>query len=208
MSSPKGNQMQAPNDWRDSVNILDNYARYSDAFMHMLKWFKSIWDGHLGHIATATHRFELDPPVSTSIYFVPYRARPITSDFEKIEIDNMFGWMLLNQLISNGPSLFCSSPRIAKLTDLRELLSAQCLYSTGFSPFAEGVWIWSLPGDVNVLSTVDGNRTYWQMEVDIADCKENAFTTHHSSYQFFTILSCLKNASITVQRAMCIIFQR
>lgn len=53
-----------------------------------MKPFKSMWDENLRHMTTATHRVELEPPVTRPIHFVPYRGGLKARDLGKNKIDN------------------------------------------------------------------------------------------------------------------------
>lgn len=53
------------------------------------KAIKSVLDGHLDHVAAATHRVELDPPETRLIHTASYPAGTKAKDFEKNEIDNI-----------------------------------------------------------------------------------------------------------------------
>lgn len=88
-SSTKGAEIQALDDWRSSINIPDDYASYREDIDDMFEPFKSMWDGHFGHITSATHRVVLDPPATMPTHFVPYRAGQKARDFKRNEVENM-----------------------------------------------------------------------------------------------------------------------
>lgn len=73
-SSPKGDHSQVPDEWRNIISNPDYHASYREYFIRMLELFKSIWNGRLNHMTTTTNGLELDPPVTSSIKYVPYRA--------------------------------------------------------------------------------------------------------------------------------------
>lgn len=87
--SRKGDISQARDDWRSTINILDDYAAYCEALIHVMEPLKSICDGLLDYVTSATHRVELDLPGRRPLNFVPCRAGPRARDFEKNEIENM-----------------------------------------------------------------------------------------------------------------------
>lgn len=67
-----------------------------------------------------------------------------------------------------------------------------------------GEYIESL-GEATVLSTVDANSVYWQIEIYEQDRGETASSSQHGLHRFFRIPFGQKNSSAIFQRAMDVI---
>lgn len=65
-------------------------------------------------------------------------------------------------------------------------------------------WI-DLPGKVTVFMTLDANRRYWQIAIDVADKDKTPFASHYGLFRFVGILFGLHNAPDTFQSTMDVI---
>lgn len=79
---------QAKTDWKEEVNMSNNYLKYRQEFIQMLESFYNIWDGLFGRIIVAKLRIQLDPG-ATHINSVPYKAGPKVREFRLVEIARM-----------------------------------------------------------------------------------------------------------------------
>lgn len=63
----------------------------------------------------------------------------------------------------------------------------------------------NLLGEAMIFSTLDASSDYWQVEIDKCNREKTVFSIH-GLYQFFCMPFELKNAPVTFQRAMDVIF--
>jgi Reverse transcriptase (RNA-dependent DNA polymerase) len=61
-------------------------------------------------------------------------------------------------------------------------------------------------GDSVVFTTLDWNSAYWQIPVHPGDRDKTTFTSHYDTYRFLRLAFGLRNAPVTFQRAIDIIF--
>lgn len=71
------------------MNILGDYAADHDGFIIMLQPLKSVCDGHLGHVTTATHKVEFNPHTARPIHSYLFQTVPKERDSEENKIDKM-----------------------------------------------------------------------------------------------------------------------
>lgn len=57
-------------------------------------------------------------------------------------------------------------------------------------------------GKIQIVSTLDANSGYWQLEMDEKDNEKNALVTHHGLFKYTRMPFGLKNATAKFQRFM------
>lgn len=76
-------------DWKSEVHLLNDYAKYHDQLLNMLRKFQFMWNGHPDHVNIAKHLIKLTGEKTQPIRSAPYRDGPKTREFEEAEIDKM-----------------------------------------------------------------------------------------------------------------------
>lgn len=69
--------------WREEVTLLNKFFTYRNDFIEMLAEPQTMWNGHLGHINVAKHRFKLLHGNTQPFHSASYRAGPNAREFEK-----------------------------------------------------------------------------------------------------------------------------
>lgn len=88
----RGKQYDAEaDDWCSWVHVSDNYIAYRAKCLSMLPKFWRMWDGRLSQIKEAKHQIELISPDKQPIHSEPCQDGPWAWEFQKQEIDKMFG---------------------------------------------------------------------------------------------------------------------
>lgn len=169
----------------------------------MLSKFRSIWDAHLSCITVTKHRIEFFQMGIASMHSKPYQAGPQTRKFEMSETKKMLPensikpaqmeWAALIIFVSKTDKTFwfcdtyCKRNAITML-EVYSILSTERLID--------------LLGKTTVLSTLDDNSGFWQVEINDANKDKTVFTSHHGLYPFVHITFKLHDAPDTFQRTI------
>lgn len=175
-------------DWRDTIDLSEEYAAYRAEFITMLEPFPAMWDGHLDLITIATHCIKLDPSNCWPVHAAPYRAGPKTYAVEKDEIDNMLRMNIIEPAQTEwespvviatkkeGTLRFCDKFRKLNFDTMRDsyplLRVKECIDSLA---------------DARIFSTLDANSGYWQIEVGPADREKTTFTLRQWTLRLQTV---------------------
>lgn len=173
-------------DWWMGLVRYDQNPPVWYKFTRMLEQFGSKWDGHLESIEAVQHRIKLDKTDRRPIHPAPYYAWPKAREFENQESN----WMLAMDVIR---------PRQAELTSRivfvpekdgtfrhfvhDQSLNALTLQNSYSILRMDDCMDWLASG--TIVSTLDANRRYWQVEVAEEDRNKAAHTSHHGLFGFW-----------------------
>lgn len=83
------NDKELDKDWRDSVNMVSQYAGNSQKVLTALAEFQENWDGRLGCLEMTKQHINIPAPDLRLINFAPYRTGLKAREIEKSDIDKM-----------------------------------------------------------------------------------------------------------------------
>jgi hypothetical protein len=74
--------------WKEEVDLAHLLPHERERVLRSLAKHRSMWDGRLGHVHTATHRIDLTPGAKP-VHAQPYRAGPRAREAEAAEVQRM-----------------------------------------------------------------------------------------------------------------------
>ena len=187
--------------WEDEVYIGAEDSTVRSKIMDILSEFKDMWFGRLRKIDATMHCIELKPG-ARPIYQAPYRAEPIASEKEKMEIDRMLRGGVIELTSAEWASRVVFVPKkdgtMRFCVDYRKLNSVTVRDSHPLPRMDECLDSLS---NATVFITLDCKNGYWQGEIAEEDRDKTTFASHSRLYRFLRMLFGLKNAPATFQRS-------
>jgi hypothetical protein len=149
----------------------------------VLGFHRSMWDGRLGHVHSATHRIHLVPGAKP-VHAQTYRAGPRARENEASEVQRMLKEGVIEPASSewarpvvlvpkpDGSMRFCVDYRWLNALTIRDSYPLprmdECIDSLG---------------DAQIFSTLDCNSGYWQISVEPSDRDKTTFTSHEGTFR-------------------------
>lgn len=164
--------------------------------------FETMWDGHPGRVIAAKHLIYLTKPGKTPILQNPYRGGPLHRELEKMETDKM----ILEGVIELANIEWASSIVIAPKKDRSarfcvDFRKANAVTVRDSYPIPQIYKRMDCFGDEKVISTLDANAVYCNIEMDDDAKKRMAFLTHHGLFSYKRLQFELKDSPATFKRA-------
>lgn len=173
----------------------------------------TVWDGQksttkpsLGQISKARHITELTFEDTRPVYSAPYRTTSKHWQFEGTRIDKVLGYDVIKTVttewsrptvmnaMKDGSLRFCIECR-----ELNAITVADSYLLPHMDEYIDSL------GEATIFSTVDVSLAWWQIEMDPKDRDQNTFRNQHGFFQSTRMLSGIRSAAATFQRAVDII---
>lgn len=154
-------------------------------------------------MSVAKNRTKLVDKKSHYVLSAPYRAGLKIRELEKIEIEKLWSQKVIEPARTQWAALIIFAPKNAVTLRfcvdcrMRNTLTKRASYAI----LQMDECIDSL-GKAAVVSTLNANSGYWQVEVDEANKDRNGFTLPHRNYRFIRMQFELGNALGTFQRTI------
>jgi hypothetical protein len=188
--------------WRDEVDLNHLLPHERSKVFDVLGCHRSMWDGRLGHVHSATHRIHLVPGAKP-VHAQPYRAGPRARENEASEVQRMLKEGVIEPASSEWASPVVLVPKpdgsMRFCVDYRRLNALTIRDSYPLPRMDECI---DSLGDAQLFSTLDCNSGYWQIPVEPSDRDKTTFTSHEGTFRYTRMPFGLTNAPATFQRVV------